>query len=290
MVSDLPRLIRYDAWVRRLFPLPLSTGMKIAQAPWKDAEDLAGYSDWAKLAAANGGRDPHIIRVHMVRALVDEVVIAAGGIEREVQTLQAAHALANADTGWIPNPVPRPEMGPMGCGPPGAALHSAYAAMNALTWIRTVQERIQRTDPVHTAPWSLQRFRRLIAGKWFSGSQPKRSEPAGLLAALKDGVEPKTTIEAEFKKLGPKLKDARKFDNYVLHGGALHGGGTPHFHVRPDRTVYFPFPDNPNTRRIFTWEEFRYKQERDALSYFEDQFNAVATFIDSMLDAFDALP
>ena len=54
----------------------------------------------------------------------------------------------------------------------------------------------------------------------------------------------------------------------------------------PDRAVFFPFPDDPNTKRFFTWEQFTYKKERDALSYIEDQFDAIGTFIDSMLDRF----
>jgi hypothetical protein len=238
--------------------------MKIARAPWKDAADLAGHSDWEKRATASGGRDdPDILRMHMVRGLVNEVVVAAGGIEREIRALKVAQALADANTAAIPDPVPRPETGPITVGPPGAALDSAYATMNALTWIRTVHERIWRKD--------------------------KQGKQAGLLASLKDG-EPNTTIDAEFTKLLPKLGDARKFDNYVLHGGALPGGQTPGFHMPPDRTVYFPFPDDPNTKRFFTWEQFAYKKNRKALCYIEDKFDAIATFIDSMLDAFDALP
>jgi hypothetical protein len=41
---------------------------------------------------------------------------------------------------------------------------------------------------------------------------------------------------------------------------------------------------------IGTWEEFRYRDGRDALSYLDKIFVAVATFIDGMLDAFDAQP
>jgi hypothetical protein len=262
--------------------------MKIARAPWKDAADLAGHSDWVKFATDRGRPDADL-QMHMVRGLVDDVFVAAGGIERELRALKEAQAFADANTHLIPDPVPRPEMGPMGIGPPGAALDSAYATMNALTWIRTVHERILREDDQDPDPWWLQLFGRTTLGKWCDVGQPKGKVEAGLLASLKDG-EPKTTIENEFKKLRPKLKDARKFDNYVLHGGALPGGRTPLFHVRPNRTVYFPFPDDPNTRRFFTWEQFTYKKERAALAYIEDKFHAIANFIDRMLDAFDALP
>ena len=117
--------------------------MKIARAPWKDAEDLAGHSDWVKLAADRRRPDADL-RQHMVRGLVDEVIVAAGGIEREIRALKAAQAFADADAAVMPDPVPRPETGPVRVPPPGAALDAAYATMNALNWIRTVQERVQR--------------------------------------------------------------------------------------------------------------------------------------------------
>jgi hypothetical protein len=286
--NDVPGLPRYQGWVRRTFPLPGSTGVKIAQAPWKDAEDLAGHSDWVKLAAERGRSDANI-HYHMVHGLVDEIFVAAGGIEREIRALKTAQAFAEAYAAVIPDPVPRPELRPMGVAPTGAAIDAAYATMNALTWIRTVQERVQRDDPGDTGPWWLRWLRRSKLGRRFGLSQPTATQEAGLLASLKGG-EPKATIGTEFKRLLPKLRDARKFDNYVLHGGAVHGGGTPVFRMLPDRTVYFPFPDDPNTKRFFTWEQFTYEKERDALSYIEDQFDAIGTFIDSMLDAFDALP
>jgi hypothetical protein len=289
--NDVPGLPRYDGWVGRTFPQPGSTGIKIAQAPWKDAEDLAGHSDWAKLGDDRGRPDANL-RHHMVRPLVDEVIVAAGGIEREIRALKAAQAFADAYAALIPDPVPRPETGPMGVGPPGAALEAAFATMNALSWIRTVQERVERVDPADAGPWFLRWLRwlrRSKLGKRFGLTRPKATQEAGLLASLKDG-EPKATIDAEFKKLRPKLRDARKFDNYVLHGGALPGGQTPAFRMLRDRTVFFPFPDDPNTKRFFTWEQFTYVKKRDALSYIEDQFDAIGTFIDSMLNAFDALP
>jgi hypothetical protein len=262
--------------------------MKIMQAPWKDAKDLSGHSDWVKFAADRRRPDADL-RMHMVRGLVDGVIVAAGGIEREIRALKAAQAFADAHAAAVPDPVPRPETGPVGVPPTGAALDAAYATMNALNWIRTVQERLQRDDPADTGPWFVLWLRRSKLGTRFGLSRPTATQEAGLLASLKDG-EPKATIGNAFKKLLPKLRDARKFDNYVLHGGALPGGQTPRFRMLPDRTVYFPFPDDPNTKRFFTWEQFTYKKERDALSYIEDQFDAVGTFIDSMLDAFDALP
>lgn len=163
--------------------------------------------------------------------------------------------------------------------------------MNALTWIRGVHERILRDDDEDADLWLrfLQWFGRTKLGDWSGVGRPKTKVAAGLLPSLQDG-QPKTTIDTEFKTLRPKLHEARKFSNYALHSGSLPGGQTPGFHMLPNRTVYFPFPDQPSTRRFFTWDEFTYSKERTALGYIEDQFDVIATFVDRMLDAFEALP
>jgi hypothetical protein len=285
-------LTRYDGWARRA--MQPATMLKIARAPYKDARDLPGYGDWQLLvstfdAATRARVDDDVLRYHMVRGLVDEIIFAAGGIEREIEVLRTASQIAQAyvDT-QIAGPIPQPEAGPVTLGHP-AGHHAAYAATNALTWIRAVQERVRRKDPPSISPGFVRWFIRLVS-RMRGGGASKRPEPAGLLASLKDG-KLKTTIESHFAKLRPKLIDARKFDNYGLHAGAIPGGRKPpRFAIRQDGKVFFPFPDDPINNRIGTWEEFRYKDGRDALSYLEGLFDAVATFIDKMLDAYDAQP
>ena len=287
--SDLARLPRCDGWGQRAGQP--ATNLKIGRAPWKDAQDLPGYRVWQRLRstldrAARARIDDNRLRDHMVRGLVNEIIFAAGGIERELEALREAGRIAQAFADkHFPRPIPQPEMGPPKLGM-AASHHAAYAVMNALTWIRAVQERVKRNDPPSTAPGFMRWLSRLMSG---TRRASKRREPAGLLPSLKDG-KLKTTIESDFDQLLGKLSDARKFDNYVLHAGAIQGGSTPSFAVRPDGTAFFQFPDDPTSKTIGTWEEFRYNGGRDALPYLEDLFDAVATFIDKMLDAFDAQP
>ena len=62
--------------------------------------------------------------------------------------------------------------------------------MNALNWIRTVQERVQRDDPVDSGSWFLwwlRWLRRSKLGKRFGLSRANATQEAGLLAPLKDG-------------------------------------------------------------------------------------------------------
>ena len=50
--------------------------------------------------AADRRRPDADLRERMVRGLVDEVIVAAGGIEREIRALKAAQAFADAHGGW----------------------------------------------------------------------------------------------------------------------------------------------------------------------------------------------
>ena len=78
--DDLAPLPRRDGWARRtMLPTPMQ---KIAQAPWKDAPDLPGYSDWQALvstfdAATQARIDDGVLRYHMVRGLVGEIIVAS---------------------------------------------------------------------------------------------------------------------------------------------------------------------------------------------------------------------
>jgi hypothetical protein len=99
---------------------------KIAHAAWKDAHDLPGYSDWQALvstldAATQARIDDGVLRYHMVRGLVGEVIFAAGGVEREIEVLRAVGQIAQAHAdAHMRRPIPQPLMGP----PSGTMLHT----------------------------------------------------------------------------------------------------------------------------------------------------------------------
>jgi len=85
--SEEPRPIDLDAlpncqrWnLRTGLPFP-PTDLKIARAPWADAEDLPNHDEWQKyLQTINPELASNIdLRFYMTRGLVDEVIYAAGG-------------------------------------------------------------------------------------------------------------------------------------------------------------------------------------------------------------------
>jgi len=139
-----------------------------------------------------------------------------------------------------------------------AAYHASYSLVNAFSWARAVRDRVERY-----------RFNKAY----------------GLLPSLKDS-ELKAHIRNDFENLKSQLRESNLAANYVLHAGALYGASTPSFQLKPDGTAYLQFPDAMN-KQITTWHEHTYDAKRDALVELQKQFDAVAKFIDQMLDAFD---
>lgn len=93
-------------------------------------------------------------------------------------------------------------------------------------------------------------------------------------------------MEGSKRRLDDALKDARLLANYVLHAGAVHGGGTPHARVLKDRRITMLVPD-PTPIPVVTWQAFTYDQELDIITYSERVMSSVGTFVDEVLDAFE---
>jgi hypothetical protein len=252
-IVDLALLPRSQAWGRRAMLPP--TCFKITRAPWADARDLPNYDKWREYittisAERASNMDDRDLRVYMTRGLVTELIYAAGGMEREVMLLKEilsvaqqfcdAHDLTLTDGSSV-----TPHVGL------AAAHHASYTLVNAFSWARTVQERVER---------------------W-------------LLPSLKDSGL-KKDIKKGYPKFKRRLRSSVLAANYVFHAGALHGPSTPRFHIRPDGTAYLQFPDIMNNP-ITTWNEHTYDRERDAVQVLEDQFDAVISYVDHILDAFD---
>ncbi|MGX1887428.1 hypothetical protein [Streptomyces sp. NPDC055287] len=280
--EDMAALPRYGAWRRRRMQPALM--LKIAQAPWADAENLPDYRGWLKVAKRRDpkgwtDRDP---RYYMTRHLVDEVLFAAGGLERELNSLKDSVNSAQACSDSTPG-----ERQNSGAEQPklvlNSALHATYAFINALTWGRAVRERVERADPTENRVG----FMRSLLQRKAKRSSPVRVN-AGLLPSLADG-QLKRTLQKCLQELDPFLQESRRMANYALHAGAPYGPSTPTFEVRSDRQVFLPIPDK-GTKRVAIWDDFTYRDGRDAVSYIQTLFDAVARFVDRMLDAFDALP
>lgn len=286
--QDMEAVPNYQAWRHRTMQPALM--MKIERAPWADAKDLPDYQGWVKVAKRLdpkrwADRDP---RYYMTRHLVDEVLFAAGGIERELQFLKDALANAQALADALEKKYPRKAGEPSPGLGMNSGLHASYAFINALTWARSVRDRVERPDPIENKVSLLGSLRPSISLM----RKAKRSSPekvkAGLVPSLTDSPL-KKQIKDHLQQLDSVLQESRRITNYALHAGAPHGPGTPIIKMRPDGQVYFPVPDR-RTKRVLIWDEFTYREGRDALTYMQVIFDAIAEFVDGMLGAFDKLP
>jgi hypothetical protein len=231
---------------------------------WADLSGTAQAAAWRRLAAERGVDVD--INYHMTRVLLDEVLYAAGGAERELGQLTDALADVRrfADEAMAHHPVRSPEEWPRyGWHVSTPSMREAsYCFVNLLSWARSTLERTDR-------PY-----------------RPGRVERAGLLPALAPG-QLHDSVETALRDLKAALRDSRFLANYALHAGAVPGGGSPRADILPDGRLLARIPDLIGDS-ISTWEEFSFTENRDMLTYAMEVMVGVETFVDAVLDAFAA--
>jgi hypothetical protein len=192
-----------------------------------------------------------------------EVIHAAGGVERELAQVQAAMEEAKAWTDQAASDFPsereRLLQGSYAAAP--TLVDVSYAFVNLLMWARTLRERVER--------------------QWRRGS-PKK---VGLLPALEPGPLQNRVAHA-LSILDDALAEARYLTNYALHAGSLPSTSTPAAEVLEDGRILFRIPDSV-AGPITTWEEFSFRNKRDALTYAHSLMQSVAAFLDEVLTAFE---
>jgi hypothetical protein len=109
---------------------------------------------------------------------------------------------------------------------------------------------------------------------------------AGLLPALTAG-QLHDTAENALTRLDVSLRESRFLANYALHAGAVPGGGTPRAEIVPDGHILARIPDS-TSGWILSWDEFEFTQNRDMLTYGRQLMDAIETFVNEILDAFEA--
>jgi hypothetical protein len=231
---------------------------------WADLSATAQAAAWKQLAAERGVHAD--VKYHMTRGLLPEVLYAAGGVERELAQLTAALTDVQrfADQAKAQHPPSSSEEWPLyGRHVSTPSMREAsYSFVNLLSWARSTVERTDR-------PYRL-----------------RRAERAGLLPALAPG-QLRGSVESALGDLKAALGDYRLLANYALHAGAVPGGGSPRADMLPDGRLLARVPD-PIGDAILTWEEFKFAQDRDMLSYATEVMGNIETFVDRVLDAFAA--
>jgi len=248
---------RYDRWLARV----LERQLGVWGEHWADLSNTTLFADWCPLAEGRLG--PGGVWFFMTRRLLPDVIDAAGGVEREYGLLQVAMAevqrYGEEAATRLPYADPAAKW-PMGKNVSPKLMRDVwYGFANMLTWARATEE---RTDRPYRA-----------------------GERAGLLPALAPGPL-FDAVAAALAELRAALRDGRLLANYVLHSGAVPGGGTPRAEILPDGRVIARLPD-PVPGPVLTWEQFTFSEDRDMLTYATGLMESVEAFVEKVLEAFE---
>lgn len=221
------------------------------------------YEGWEKLrdrrTELGHSFTDHDLAHDLASHLLDELIVAAGGVERAINKLLEARGLLNAyvrDQGFTAC-----DRVPLDLSHDGS-VEAWYAFSDVLSWSRTVQERLERDARDK---------------KKFHGHKQ------GLIPALKPEQLKKRCegLSNELRK-GP-VGEARPLANFILHN-ALVQNPFSGVQVKHTGTVALPIPDCrvASHRYLLKWD-----QNRDGFVFAEDLWQAIQKFIDEILDAFE---
>jgi hypothetical protein len=248
-------MTRYQEWTRRCLLGQLGAGVEL----WADvsAHPAAGRLE-ALAKARRRSIDSDDIADYITRSLLLDVIHAAGGIEYTVEKLVAALDVVQRQADEYYSSTPQAQ-GKGLWGP--ERWDVSFEVSNLVVWARTLLERLES---------------KIDEG----GNKVK----VGLLPALAEG-DLKNEVSRFRDELDRWVRAERHLAGFTLHVGRLHGG-TPWLQVGPDGRVRFLLPDRPR-RRVWSWEEFTHRENRDARTVAGDLLGRVERFMDRLLTSFE---
>jgi hypothetical protein len=251
-VVDEPDMRRYHDWLRRAVPM-IPWGEL-----WAEQPDHPARAPIADLAATLGREVPtDFILVH---TLLYDLLHAAGGVElhagRVLAALDLSQSKYDALVAEHPEFAWQPDVGQHF--PIEESL--AWDYPNLLTWLRGVEERIDR-----------QVFRR-----------PAR---VGLLPAIGDD-QLRAEVEQAAVRFKARVGDERRLANYGLHAAKLPNPSTPNADLHPDGTHVVPIPDPPE-EVVYVFDQFTYDEGRDLRTFAREALAATEELMDGILSAFE---
>jgi hypothetical protein len=253
---------RFSEWYQRShFTAASRAGLGRGAELWNP--DPTHYEGWSELQnrLVALGRKPtrRMLVFYLQDHLLDDVLVAAGGVEKAVGRFRSA--VADLER-WVAEQGIQATPGVPGGVSHPAAIDAWYAFADVISWARALADRVQRR-PLR-----------------------RRDDPQGLLPAIK-AARLRKRVAALFDDLcrGP-VGETRTLANFTLHaalvrhplsGAALETSGV----------VRLPLPDPlapgvPAVWRLLTWQ-----QNRNAVTFTEDLWVAVQEFIDALLAAFE---
>jgi hypothetical protein len=259
------RFERYYRWRRRLInpvgSLPLDFGDEL----WEPQPDHPA-GEWLRERAEARGETPERsdLDYELTRDLLPDLLHAAGGIEHTVAKIKDALTIAKAEAAEIHQGEPPLESGRRHiC---TLATEDALFEMgNLFSWTKALADRIDRP----------------AMGKG------RRGQRLGLLPAIRRNTTPCVAAMDAYEKLKTTALDqaTRHLVNFSGHAGAIPWAGAGA--EVPDDGVEIRLPDPPSNF-VEIRGQFTHAGRRDLESFADELLAAVSTFVDELLDAFEA--
>jgi hypothetical protein len=268
-------LRRYHEWLRRAWTIVPYGEL------WVEQPDHPARAPLDRLGGRLG-RDVDVDFV-LVRTLLADAVHAAGGVEYHAALVLAA--LERSQRSYDA----RRRDGEQRSFPIDESLAWDYA--NLLTWLRTIEERVDRLSMRFDPAPELSRFEQGLVGllrRRHPGlvvrPRPVRTR-VGLLPALGD-AQLRDEVGRLFQAFRDRVGDERMLASYGLHATRLSDPQTPNAALAPDGTLVVPFPDPP-AEPVYAFEQFTYHERRDLGTFAIEAVNATDELMSAILAAFE---
>ncbi len=259
----LPRLTEW--WNRIHAPSTAGAALGFGSEYWfADAKRYEGWEQLRdRLAQVDHKPTNRTLTYHLTAYLLEDVVVAAGGVERAFANLLTIHRDLCAYAAKYSIRATHGESYGLGH---QSAIEALYAFADLLVWSRAVLERLDRApgDRKHGLRQGL-----------IPAIKPKRLQKrcAALVERLRRG----------------SLGQSRLLTNFMLHSALIRH---PFSGVQVDASglVSLPIPDIP-TGTVSHWYLLTWKDKRDGFAFAEQLWQELQSCIDDLLAAFeDAVP
>ena len=254
--------MKLNEWTRRVnFSERAHSKLGFGIEYWKTDLRLYEASEALKTRLKSLGRKPRKtdLAYDLCSHLLDDVLVAAGGVENSIVRLR--EAVANLSAYALEHELRARNGVPQGLSHPTAAV-VWYAFSDVLTWSRTLVERVERP----------------------AGNRKKFPEQ-GLLPAIK----PKR-LRKRCERLFAALKSgpvgqSRTLANFILHTALVNH---PYSGVRLDEagSISLPVPDLPN-QRVGHWYLLTWAGEQDGIELAEQIWDSLQQFVEGLIGAFE---
>jgi hypothetical protein len=254
----LETMVRWSKRAR--FPDHANAALGFGVEYW--CSDPRHYEGWEqlrdRLKSLGRSASKNDLAYELASHLLDDVIMAAGGIENSFLRLQSHVATLQAYA--TEHKLEAKSGMPYGLSHE-AATSAWYAFSDMLTWSRTLTERMERP-----------------AGD-------RRLPKQGLVPALKPKRLKKRCENLLLELRAGPVGQARSLANFLLHSGLVRHPFSG-VELDPNGGIRLPIPDVP-AKPVSHWYLLRWDKERDGLLVAEELWKATQSFIDQLIGAFE---